>query len=219
MKHTLTLLTILLSTIGFSQYKISVTEGSESLNGANNNAFSVVIYEATIKDVEKAWKQEMKKMKAKVSMKKEMFGDDASLASISSNTFDIYASTKDINGGIKLTVGIDLGGAFLSSKDNGSAANVVKDLLYNVGKETTKAAIRAVVLEEEKTLKNKEKEQETLVKNKEKLEENIKNWEKDIEQAKKDIEQNIKDQETKAKEIELQKKVVKEVMDKESSVK
>jgi molecular chaperone DnaK (HSP70) len=221
MKKTMTILAILISTSVFAQYKVKVSEKSENIAGANNNVFTVDIYEASVKDVENGWKKEMKNMGAKVSMKKEMFGDDASLKSMGDNTFDIYAIAKENKkeNKVEFIVGIDLGGAFLNSGQHSDKAKVMKEVIYKFAVEMTKEAIAGIIKEEEKKLKSIEKEQESLESDKKKLEDNIKDWEKSIEKAKKEIEDNKKKQEDKKKEIEAQSKVVKDIQAKEKAVK
>ncbi|MDA9563388.1 hypothetical protein N9R81_01790 [Flavobacteriales bacterium] len=203
----------------FGQYKITVTEKSANLGGASHNAFSVMVFEMDAKDVEKAWKKEMKKMGAKVQSKKEMFGDDANTSEMGDNNFDIYAIAKEEEKGVELTAAFDLGGAYLSSGEHAAQAKYIKDLMYKFGVDATKLGIQGIIKAEEKTQKDLENDQKNLEKDKEKLEKNIEEWEKSIEQAKKDIEQNIKDQEEKKKAIEAQIKVVEEVVAKEKSVK
>ena len=204
----------------FSQYKISVSEKSVGFESGNHNAFTVIVYECSSKDVEKHWKKEMKDMKANVSSKKnEMKGDDAKIKDMGENTFDIYAITNETDKGIELSVAYDLGGAFLSSGQHAEQSKIIKDLMYDFAVKSTKEGIRGILKKEEGTQHHLEKEQESLVKNKEKLEKDIENWEKDIEKAKKDIEQNKKDQDDKKKEIEAQTKVVEEVKAKEKAVK
>ncbi len=204
----------------FSQYKIGVSEKSVGFESGNHNAFTVIVYECSSKDVEKHWKKEMKDMKANVSSKKnEMKGDDAKIKDMGENTFDIYAITNETDKGIELSVAYDLGGAFLSSGQHAEQSKIIKDLMYDFAVKSTKEGIRGILKKEEGTQHHLEKEHESLVKNKEKLEKDIENWEKSIEKAKKDIDQNKKDQDDKKKEIEAQSKVVEEVKAKEKAVK
>lgn len=227
MKKLMTLLALVITTqFTFAQYKINVQEKGENLGGANNNAFSVMIYELDVKDVEKEWKKVMKKWGANVQMKKEMFGDDANTKEMGENNFDIYAVAKEVDKGVELTVAIDLGGAFLSSGQHGAQAKFIKDELYKFAVDATKEGLAGIIRDEEKKQADLEKEQKDLEKDKEKLEKDIEDYEKAIEdakkaieQAKKDIEKNGKDQEEKKKEIDAQIKVVADVVAKEKAVK
>lgn len=202
-----------------AQYNIKVREGVESVGEVTNNALIVEIFECDLKDVEKAWKSELKKMNAKVQTKKGIFGDDATLKAMGENAFDVYSEVTIKDDVILLRVAVDLGGAFLSSKDHSSQYSVMENYLRNFAIATTKEGIRVKLKEEEKVLKELEKEQDDLKKEKERLEENIKNWQKEIEQAQKDIEQNLKEQDEKLKLIGEQKEIVKKVASKEYQVK
>ena len=203
-----------------SQKKIEVKESSENIGEGHHNSLVVNIYEASDKDVEKAWKKLMKDYKAKVSMKKVLIADDAEIKSISSNTLDIYAKAeKDKDDEVKLIVAVDMGGAFLESSMHSSEFSTFKKILYDFAVETTKEAIRGQLKDAEKEQEKLEKEQEQLAKDNENLHKDIENYKNKIAQAEMDIETNLKDQETKKKEIELQKKLVGEIAEKEKSVK
>ncbi|PCJ77656.1 MAG: hypothetical protein COA57_16565 [Flavobacteriales bacterium] len=203
----------------FCQVSIEVSEGNKNIGGGSNNALSVTIYEAGKSEIEKAWKSEMKGIKGKVAMKKEIFADDAQFKGWS-NTCDIYAQVNKLEDTKhELIVSVDLGGAYLSSGQHAGKFKEFKQFVYGFAVSTTKDAIAGQVKEEEKKQKGIEKELEELVKNKEKLDKLIEESKAKIEQAEKDIEQNGKDQEAKTKEIEDQKKVVEETVAKEQAVK
>ena len=210
----------------FGQNKMAVYEKTLNIGGANNNAFIINILEADKKLVEKDWKKKLKEFGAKTSVKSEIFGDDATWSALGENTFDVYASVKDIEGAVELAVAIDLGGAFLNSVQHSDKAKAVSGMIEKFAVQTAIEAIQEMVKMEEKNLKELEKDQENLEKSKEKLEKSIKDNEalieqakKDIEQAKSDIEKNGKDQEEKKQEIEKQKKVVQETVAKEAAIK
>ncbi len=220
-KNTILLIVplILFSFSAFTQYKINVSEKSTNFESGNHNAFTVIVYESNIKEVEKNWKKEMKDMKADVKNKNnEMKGDDAKMKEMGENTFDMFAHVKEQDKGVELSVAYDLGGAFLSSGQHADQSKVIKELMLNFAIKTTKQGIRGILKEEESKQHSLEKEQENLVKNKEKLGNDIENWKKSIEKAEKEIEQNKKDQESKTKEVEAQIKVVDAVKEKEKAV-
>jgi len=203
-----------------AQKSIEVQEGNHSFSKGNVNALSVIIYGGNVSDVEKALKDLMKKYNAKVSSKKEMFGDDAEIKKISDNTIDLYGKVEQSGKeDVKVIIGFDLGGVFLSSSQHGDKFKVAKGIVYDFGVQETKNAIGAVLKEEEKNLEKLQKEQEDLVKDKEKLEKDIAGWEEDIKKAKEDIEKNKKDQESKQKEIKTQGEVVEKVKAKAAAVK
>src|SRR4029078_11533424 len=74
-----------------SAQKTKVEEGSESIGGGRNNAFSVTIYQAEPNDIEKEWKAFIKGYDPdKVSTKDGVFADNAKMRSISDNAVDVY---------------------------------------------------------------------------------------------------------------------------------
>ncbi|MFH1320872.1 MAG: hypothetical protein ABII90_09505 [Bacteroidota bacterium] len=205
--------------------KIKVSQSSENIGSGRNNALTVIIYEADDSEVRKEWKSLMKSYNAKVTSGKEVFADDVNIPSISGNTIDIYAKAEEeSNNTVKLIVGFDLGGAYLSSQQSGY--NSAETMLYNFAVRMTKEGV-------EKQLAGANKEQVKLEKNLEKLKKtndrlymDIERYKKQIEEATKNIEQaekdvvtNGKDQEQAGKDIEEQKKEVQKVADKLKDVK
>jgi hypothetical protein len=220
-KYILALLVILgLNLNAQEPIMIKVTEGTEVLGGQTNNALTVSIFEATTKEIEKAFKAELKKNKAKVTVKKEIFGDNASFSSLGDNTVDIYAKVVDKGDGkCELQVAVDLGGAFMTSKDHKSKYDAFRNYLYGFAVSTTKDAIAGQTKEAEKVQGSMEKDLEKLKSDKEDLEKLIKDCESKIEQAKKDIESNTENQSEKEKQIESQKEVVSKLQEREKAVK
>lgn len=214
------IISIFICKIAFSQLEIKVNESNESFEAGTNNALVVNIFEADAKEVEKEWKKLMKDYKAKVSSKKEVFADDATIKNISENTIDIYAYTKPgKDNDLQLVVGFDLGGAFLSSSLHPDKYTAAKKIVYNFAVNVTKEAIEGQQKEQEKVLKTMEKEKEDLIKAKEDLHKAIEDYKEKIAQAEKDIETNVKDQEEKVKEIETQQKVIEDIIAKVKAVK
>lgn len=217
----LSAITILWVFPSFSQTEINVMEASESFESGSHNSLTVLIPQASIDDVEKGWKKILKDFSPdKISVKKEIFADNATIKEISANTMDIYAkAVQEEETVVKLIVAFDLGGAFLSSSQHGAQYDAAKKIVYNFAVQTTKEALKGLQKEAEKVLKEKEKEKEDLVDENESLHKNIEDYKKKIEEAEKDIEENVKLQETKQKEIEDQKIVIEEIIKKEKSVK
>lgn len=222
MKYLVLFSLIVSSFLGYSQkpVEIKVTEGSESLGGSTNNALTVTIFEATAKEIEKALKSELKKAKAKVTIKKEIFADDATLAALGTNSADIYA--KIMEAGDKksnLIVAVDLGGAFLSSAEHKDKFEAFKAYLYGFAVNTTKDALAGQAKEATKVQEGMEKDLQRLKDQKTSLEKLIKDSEAKIEQAKKDIQTNGENQVKKEKEITTQKGVVTQLEEREKAVK
>jgi hypothetical protein len=221
MKKVLSIIFALsLGTTVYGQKKVQVSESGESFSTGNHNALSVMVYKGNKNDVEKAWKKEMKDLKGKVSMKKEIFADDCRMKQMGDNTFDVYARVEEVKDeGVKLIMAIDLGGAYMSSGTHGDQFKIMKDLVYKFGVDQNKAIIGLELKAAEKLLSDKQGELKDLEKEKEKLHKDIEDYKKKIEQAEKDIEENGKKQEDKKVEVKEQEKVVKEVDERRKAVK
>jgi hypothetical protein len=220
MRRLLTLVFVLTFGASFAQ-KIQVNESNENIGGASHNAIIVTIPGATLDEVEKAWKGKMKKMGGKFSkVKGEYFADDAKSKKMGDNSFDVYArAEKDGDDGVKLIVGIDLGGAFMSSSAHGDQFKIMKDDVYDFAVNTVKDIIGNQLKDQEKVLAKLQKEEKDLVKENEKLHKDIEDYKKKILEAEADIEDNDKNQGTKKEEIGVQEKVLKDVEEKLKGIK
>lgn len=219
MKTNFFLIALLLGVIRLSAQEIVVTEGKADLGGAKNPVLQVTIYESTENDVEKAWKSLMKGYNAKVTSKEVIFSDNAKITELSTNTVDTYAMMSSTDEGVKFSVAIDLGGAFVNSTTHATyydiAEKMVKDFAIDVCKKAVKAKYEAELAKQKKL----ENELKDLAKKKEKLANDITEWQKSIANAEKEIEINIKDQESTTTLIQDQAKVVEAVLKKLEGIK
>lgn len=202
-----------------SAQEIKVKESKENIADERNPVLTVLIYEANESDVEKAWKALMKDYNAKVNNKSEIFADNASISDISSNLVDVYAFTKKDDEGVKLVVGFDLGGAFVSSSTHAAEYKAAEKIVRNFAFELSKKAIEEKLDDAEDLKKQMEGELSSLKKKNEKLHSDIEDYKKKIVDAEESIVINEKDQETKTKEIEDQTKVVESVQKKLNDIK
>jgi hypothetical protein len=211
--RTLVIVFLTLFTVStFAQRKIKVHEEKEKIANGTNNTLVVTIYDSSQDDIEKAWKKLMKDYDAKVSHKKEVFADDATIKDLSSNTMDIYAFTRKITDDeFELIVAVDLGGAYLSSSEHPSKYKVMQNILHKFAVETTTEAIEDKKKEAEKVLEALVKEKENLIKENERLESQIEDYKNKISKNESDIEKNKSTQSDKEKAIEAQQKVVDEI--------
>lgn len=217
------LITLALSTIVFSataQKAVVVTEGNEALSDKVTNAMTVMVHNGDMKDVDKAWKKQLKELKGKISDKKEVFADDCKMKEMGDNTFDLYSKTEEVAGeGVKLIVGVDLGGAYLSSADHPEQFKVMRDFIYNFGVEANKAAIGIEIEAQEKILKKLQGELEGLEKDDKKLDSDIADYKEKIQKAEVDKLNNSKNRNAKAAAISAQQQVVDGVKAKQAAVK
>jgi hypothetical protein len=217
------LLSLCLGLISFSvmaNKKIEVREANENIGGASHNALVVMIYVEDQEYIEKHWKSKLKDMDGKISTKKEIFADDCKVKAMGDNTFDVYSRAELVKGeGVKLIVGVDLGGAYLSSSEHGEKFKYFKDVVYQFAVEVTKKKIGEEVEEQEKKLSKMEDEQKDLEQDNGSLKSDIESYKEKIKKAEEDIKKNEEEQKKKKEEIEAQKKAVQLVKDKLSGVK
>jgi hypothetical protein len=207
-------------TATFAQRKIKVEERNESFLNGNHNSLVVNIYEANQDLIEKEWKKFMKDYNAKVSTKKEVFADDAMIKELSPNTVDVYARVeKNSEGDFNLIVAIDLGGIYLSSSTNSDKYNVAEELVYKFAVQTTKEAIKGQIKSENNILDDLIKSSENLVRENENLKKDIEDYETKILRAQDNIKLNDQSQVRLGEEIEKQRMVVKQIEEKQESVK
>ncbi len=198
--------------------KIKVQSMSKSMSQGSNSGLSAFIPEADEKDVEKLWKKYIKDYGGKTgSQKGEIFTDDANISQISANSVDVYAKAEKSSGGAVIDVFFDLGGAYLSSSDNGYG--YAEKMVYKFAVDAAKDAVNQQLAMEQKTLKKLESDQKKLEKEKELLEKNIVKWQDSIKKAENDIKTNEKDQGENKNKIAEQQKVVETVETKLKDIK
>ena len=212
-KLTLSILSICFA-LSISAQKTKVDEKRENIGDGVNNALVVTIYSADIDDAAKEWKKKMKKAKAKISGKNEIFADNADLPYISDNLIDVYAKFDQKGEDVYMIVAYDLGGAFLNSSDHKTQYKAAEKMIYDFAVEISKLCIGNNLEDAEKELKNMNKDLDRLKSDNEGLHKDIQRYEEQIEKAKKEVEDNVKDQENKVKEIEEQQKIVSEIEEK-----
>lgn len=217
MKKLLSGIFVILCAISAQAGTVNVIEETSKIAGGNNNALTVVIYEADFEVVLKAWKKEMKDTKAKVKKSSgEIFADDAVIKKLGEHPMDIYARTEKVEGGCKLIIGVNLGGAFLNSSKHKDKYNLFASFVEEFAKLQVKNSIKEQVEAAEKELKSRQKEQEKLVKEKGDLKVKIEGYNNDIKEAEGEISSNENNQENQKKLIEEQKKSVEAVKAKEA---
>jgi len=207
----------LTSVVGVFGQKVKVDVSNQSIGGGRHEAFVTTIYHSNESEVKKEWKALLRKYNPeRIKGGGEIMADNATISSISSNSIDIYATTKESGGEVELVVAFDLGGAFMDGAHSG--AKTAEDMVYGFAVKLTTAGIEAKVKKAEKVLAAKEKEVVKLVKANDRLHQNIDRWKaaiesatQSIEQAESDLETNEKEQDTARKAVEEQEKAVQAV--------
>jgi hypothetical protein len=220
MKKIFTLLAAAVLGISAFAQKINVTESTESIGGGSNNALVVTIYEADADAVEKGWRSLMKDLDAKVSSKDGgIFADNAMIKTMGNNPIDIYAKIVKVKDKeIKLVVGFDLGGAFLSSGKHSDQYKEAKRMMQEFAVKMTKEGIGGQLKAAEKVHEKLTDQHADLVKDQKNLEKDIEEYKAKIKKAEDEIVKKKSEQEKKKQEIDAQKKVVDAIKDKEKAV-
>ena len=218
MKKIFTLALAFIAFNSFSQ-EVLIKETNVNIDGAKNG-FEINIPYADKKTTEKELKDLFKSWKGSFSSKKDvMKADDCKDKQMGENTFDVYGTV--VEGGeegSKVYIAIDLGGAYLSSKDHANQFKIMESELKVWAVKTATIYVEEIEKTEEKNLKDKEKELSDLEKEQAKMEQEIEDYKKKIEENEKAIEQSKKDQETKKEEIKTQEGVLQEVIQKKESI-
>ena len=219
MRTTTLIVLLFVTTLAFGQRKIKVHEENEKFSTGNKNALVATVYESTPDDIEKAWKKLMKDYDAKMTMKKEMFADDASIKDLSPNTCDVYAFVRKISDEEnEIVVGVDLGGAYLSSSEHSSKYKIMQRIIYDFAVQTSIEAIKEKQKDAEKVLSGIVKAKEDLIKENERLAKDIEDYKNKITKAEGDIEKNKSLATDKDKEIENQQKIVDDIIARSKAV-
>lgn len=190
----ITLIAAVATTSFFYAQEVKVSEENVSFSNGSHNAIVVTIPYGNRDIVEKELKSEMKDWGGKYSGgKSEMNTTQSSLKSMGDKYFDGYA--RILEGGsnyLKVAVAVDLGGAYLDSRQHGSQYNALKKRLESFASRASMASIDGELEAEGKILKDMEKEKVEMEKTIESSKKDIEDYQKKIAEA----EQRIKDNET-----------------------
>ena len=185
------------------------------MSKGTQNSLAVNLPKVSAKVAEEVWKDFVKQYKGKYSRDKkadEYFVDNAMVGGIGGgNTVDMYMKFAEASDNTTATLWIDLGGAYVNSKDFVDKYTEAEKMMMTYALTVSREQTKTLLKEQEKTQKNLESDLQKLEKKNKNLHDDIEGWKKKIQQAETDIQTNLKQQEeTKAK-VETQKKVVDEV--------
>ncbi len=199
-----------------SQSLISETE--KVMSQGTKNSLSVNLSKTNAKFAEKIWKDFIKQYKGDYKRDKkndEYFLDNAMIAGIGGgNTVDMYMKFNETNDNTTATLWIDLGGAYVNSKDFKDKYSEAEKMMFNYAITVSKEQTKLQLEEQQKTLKKLESDQKSLEKKNAGLLTDIEDYKKKIAKAEEDIKTNLKQQEETKVKMETQKKVVDEVQTK-----
>lgn len=205
------LISMLISGITFCQ-SLRVKEGSLSTSKGSQNALSIEIpfvdesfFQNEFKGFLKDWGK-CKESKGEYCVLLGQWKD------YGKKTFDVYARyelKKDAP--VNVSFAIDLGGAFLNSKDHSSQYELFKKSIESFGRTCASNYINSLLEKENKTLRNLEKEQKDLEEDKAEMEKEIEDYKKKIEENIKKIEENKASQEKQKDSIKTQTSKIQEI--------
>jgi hypothetical protein len=192
-----------------------VSEAERSMSLGTKSSLSVNLPKIKSDVAEKVWKDFVKQYKGSYKRNKktdESFLDNATVGTIGgANTVDMYMKFAESSDNTTATLWIDLGGAYVNSKEfkdkYDEAEKLMMTYAITVAKEQTKETLKT----QEKEQKNLENDLQKLEKKNKNLHDDIETWKKKIAQAEEDIKTNVKLQEETKVKVETQKKVVEEV--------
>ncbi|MCO6490407.1 MAG: hypothetical protein J5I98_18475, partial [Phaeodactylibacter sp.] len=190
-----------------------VSEQTRKMSQGANNALILEIPNADAKLVAEVWKNYMKDFynaKPKWDRKaKEWFADNTDITAIGrGNTVDIYASAEDKNNGTDFSLWIDLGGAYLSSREHPERYSEAEKLLLRFALEVAREKTRQELEGETDEMKKLQREMGRLKSLNERYHKEIERAEEAIKKAQQDIVDNEKLQEDMLLQIAEQEKVI-----------
>jgi len=222
MKKLFTIISIaLLSTSVLSQSEIKLSEEIQSFALGSKNCIVVNIPYGNKDIVEKELKSEMKDWGGKYnSSGNEFFTVQSTVKFMGDKPFDAVVkiiSTEENN--FKIAFAIDLGGAYMNSREHRDQFSAMSERIKKFAKET---AVKCVEKQHETNtdfLSDMEKVQRNLEKDKKDLEEDIQSYKKKIAEAEQKIKENDQTQEKQKEAIKAQKLKVSESETKLKSLK
>lgn len=191
MKQIVLAVSLFTAVFSFAQ-EVKVSEENISFNNGSHNAIVVTIPYANRDVVEKELKSEMKDWGGKYSNGKgEHQAMQASMKAMGDKYFDGYAKVIESGDQIKVAFAVDLGGAYLDSRQHGAQYKVIQEKAKKFAARTAESGVELELAAEAKILKEMEKDKSDLEKSIEKSKSDIEDYKKRIAEE----EQRIKDNE------------------------
>jgi hypothetical protein len=193
-----------------------VKEQSAEMSAGSRNALTLEIPGVSQDLVSDFWKDYMKdfyREKPKWQRRdNEWLSDDADITALGKgNTVDIYAKAEERGDNVMIYMWVDLGGAYLSSKEHPERFKEAEKMLMRFGLEVAKEKMRLDIKEQEDVLKDMGKDLDRLASDKERSEREIERAKEAIRKAEEDIKQNLKDQAAMREKIAEQEELIKKM--------
>jgi len=193
-----------------------IKEQVYKMSQGSNNALALEIPGVSDKVVHDLWKDYLKDFydaKPKWDRKAdEWFSDDADIAALGlGNTVDIYAAVEEKKEGVVLRMWVNLGGAYLNSRQHPERYTEAEKILMRFGLEVAREKTKEELEAEQDKLKDLQRELSRLESDNKKYHQEIERAKETIKKAEKDIEENEEAQQQQQEVIKLQEKAIKEV--------
>lgn len=214
MRTVLTLFFVALSVSLFAQNKeVTLTEGMYSFSVGSKNAITITVPDSKMEVVSKSLKKEIKswggKMKSSKTEITTLQSSDKKL--LDGKAFDTYTKIYQDGQDVKISIAVDLGGAYLSSADYPEKFNQFKQRLYMFAVTAGTASVAADSKAEEKILKGLQKELKSFEKNDQNYKKNIEKMKAEIQKNETSINENNVNIERKKAEITTQENKIIEI--------
>ena len=218
MKISILLFSVFISGIVFCQ-SMRVKEGSMSTSKGSQSSLSIEIPfvdESFFQDELKSYMKDWGKCKENKGEYCVLLGE---WKEYGKKTFDVYARYEKKNDNpVSVSFAIDLGGAFLNSRDHSAQYELFKKSIESFGRSCVSNYINSLLEKETKILKGLEKDQKELEEDKSDLEKEIEDYRKRIDDNLKKIEDNKANQEKKKDEIKNQSHKIQEIEKKKKDI-
>ena len=219
MKYTCSLI---LSVLFLSLNAQMVEESKVSLSVGSQNAYVIEVEGADKKMTERVWKDFVKDMDAKVKKNKkakEFYSEKVRVNGVNNGTpIDLYMKVFERRGLVEIYVAGDRGDAFISSNDTPDDTEPMMYMVEQFSYELQRKVTEKILEEQEKLLKNLQKDLTKLEDKNEDYHNDIKKAEDKIRQAEERIEVNLRDQDEKRIQIAKQTAAVEAIVEKYNAI-
>lgn len=196
----------------FAQNDVKLSEEIQSYALGSKNSIVVTIPYGNKDIIEKQLKSELKDWNGKFDSK----GDEYTMTQgttkfMGPKAFDAFAKIITVSeGNYKVAFAIDLGGAYLSSREHAEQFKAMSERIEAFARETALKCVEQELEKNKDELSDFEKTQRGLEKDKKNLEEDIEDYKRKIAEAEDKIKENVKNQETQKATIKTQQEKVSE---------
>lgn len=216
MKNSILFFALMLVAAALPAQRRFVMETERMMSFGSRPGFRVEFSTSSAKLVEEQWKTFAKK-NFEAKLKKDRKTDEWTAANLQSpllgnSTYAIYSTVEKVgDNGSALTLWIDAGSYFVSSRENASQATEVMGALRQFYFDVRRATIDQEIKDQEAKIKDLENKQKRLERENDGLRKDIDNYKAKIKKAEEDIVKNDKEQESALVDAEKQRRMLEEM--------